>query len=309
MAAGRPADALPLVQEVLEGFKTRLGPDHPDTLRAMNNLGGVFREAGRPAEALPLFEEVLKARRARLGPNDAATLRTMDNLALTYRDLGRLQEALPLHEEAFKGFQTQLGPEHRETLIYMSNLAAAYLASKMPEKALPLVNDYLAAQRKRWGPDHPQLAANQAQVGLMLVKSGQYAEAENVLRESLKIRESRLPDDWATFNTKALLGASLLGQRNFTEAEPLLLAGYEGMKQREGKIPAAGRIRLVEAVQRLVQLYEAWDRPEQAQAWRTRLQEERDAKGGVDQRPRPVDVVGAVQLGEQQGMQLAPDAG
>jgi hypothetical protein len=109
----------------------------------------------------------------------------------------------------------------------------------------------------------------------MLLNHGLYVEAENILREGLKIREAKLPDDWTTFSSKALLGASLLGQQKYAEAEPLLLAGYEGMKQREGKIPAAGKTRLVEAVQRLVQLYEAWDRPEQAQAWRMRLQEAR----------------------------------
>jgi len=31
------------------------------------------------------------------------------------------------------------------------------------------------------------------------------------------------------------------------------------------------------------------------------------AKGGVDQRPRPVDLVGPVEFGQQQGMQLLPD--
>ena len=51
--------------------------------------------------------------------------------------------------------------------------------------------------------------------------------------------KSRIPDDWLTFNARSLLGGSLLGQKKYAEAEPLLLSGYEGMKQREDKIPAA----------------------------------------------------------------------
>jgi len=47
-----------------------------------------------------------------------------------------------------------------------------------------------------------------------------------------------------------------------------LLAGYEGMKQREAKIPEQGKPRLTEAMKRLVQLYEARDQPEKAAAWR-----------------------------------------
>ena len=52
-------------------------------------------------------------------------------------------------------------------------------------------------------------------------------------RECLLIREKTEPDAWTTFNTKSLLGGSLLGQKNYSGAEPLLLAGYEGMQERE----------------------------------------------------------------------------
>ena len=59
------------------------------------------------------------------------------------------------------------------------------------------------------------------------------------MRECLLIREKTEPDAWTTFHTKSLLGGSLLGQKNLPPdaAEPLLLAGYEGMKAREAKIP------------------------------------------------------------------------
>ena len=48
-----------------------------------------------------------------------------------------------------------------------------------------------------------------------------------------------------------MLGGALLGQKKYAEAEPLLLAGYEGMKQREAKIPPEGKVRLTEALERL----------------------------------------------------------
>ena len=59
-----------------------------------------------------------------------------------------------------------------------------------------------------------------------------------MLREVLAIREKVRPDAWTTFNTKSMLGEALLGQKRYAEAEPLLLAGYRGMKERE---PAASR--------------------------------------------------------------------
>jgi hypothetical protein len=66
-----------------------------------------------------------------------------------------------------------------------------------------------------------------------------------------------------------------VGQRKYSEAEPLLVEGYEGMKQRAAKIPPQGKIRLTEALQWLVQLYSAWDKPEQAATWRRELEAQR----------------------------------
>ena len=39
------------------------------------------------------------------------------------------------------------------------------------------------------------------------------------------------------FNAKTLLGGSLLGQKKYPDAEPLLLAGYEGIRERETSYP------------------------------------------------------------------------
>jgi hypothetical protein len=43
------------------------------------------------------------------------------------------------------------------------------------------------------------------------------------------------------------------------------------MKQREAKIPAQGKVRLTEALERLVQLYDAWGQKDKADEWRKRL--------------------------------------
>ena len=82
------------------------------------------------------------------------------------------------------------------------------------------------------------LASDLAELGRDLVRQQKWAEAEPVLRESLKIREAKLADNWVTFHTRGVLGESLVGQKKYSEAEPLVVSGYEGMKARESKIPA-----------------------------------------------------------------------
>jgi hypothetical protein len=107
---------------------------------------------------------------------------------------------------------------------------------------------------------------------LTLEKSG---EAEVFLRECLTIREKAKPDTWTTFNTRSLLGGALLGQQKFAEAEPLLLDGYRGMKEREASIPPEATSRISEALERLVQLYEAHGNTSETARWRRELEEAR----------------------------------
>ena len=102
---------------------------------------------------------------------------------------------------------------------------------------------------------------------------GTHPATEPYLRECLTIREKKLPDDWVLYNTKSLLGGALAGQKKFQEAEPLLVEGYSGMKDREANIPPAAQPRLPEAIRRLVDLYTAWDRPEEAAKWQAILEE------------------------------------
>jgi hypothetical protein len=64
-----------------------------------------------------------------------------------------------------------------------------------------------------------------------------------------------------------MLGGALLGQQKYAEAEPLLLKGYEGIKQREKMIPPQGIIRIPEALDRLIDLYTATNKSDEVKKW------------------------------------------
>ena len=116
--------------------------------------------------------------------------------------------------------------------------------------------------------DSPQPAQAWAVYCLSLVKAKSFHEAELLLRDCLAIREKKQPDDWRTFNTQSMLGGALLGQKKYADAEPLLLKGYEGMKQREKTIPQQGATRIPEALDRLIELYTATDKRDEVKKWR-----------------------------------------
>ena len=112
-----------------------------------------------------------------------------------------------------------------------------------------------------------------AQVASELLKCDQFVVAEEMLRESLAIREKKEPEAWTTFNTMSMLGGALLWQKKYAEAEPLLLKGYEGIKARLPQSPGADaprlamQQRLTEALDRLIELYTALGKPEEVKKY------------------------------------------
>ena len=68
------------------------------------------------------------------------------------------------------------------------------------------------------------------------------------------------------------------GQKKYAEAEPLLKASYEGMKAREKMIRPQRNAGLMEAAERLVQLYEATGNAAEAERWRKELAQRKAAE-------------------------------
>jgi hypothetical protein len=95
-----------------------------------------------------------------------------------------------------------------------------------------------------------------------------YGDAEGLLSECLRMCQQKEADAWTTFRTQSLLGAVLLGQKKYADAEPLLVQGYQGMRAREARMPSASRFELTQALERLVQLYQSWGKNALADKWR-----------------------------------------
>jgi tetratricopeptide (TPR) repeat protein len=180
-------------------------------------------------------------------------------------------QAVRLNERVLELCKTRLGPDDPATLWSMGNLAETYQTVGRLDQAERLLGDLSERVRRLDRPKTADTADLLAKFGKTLLALDRYAEAEPVLRECLAIRAEKLPDDWLRFNAVSMLGGALLGQKKYAEAEPLLLQGYEGMKQREATIPPGRKVRLPEAAERLVRLYEATGRPDEARAWRAKL--------------------------------------
>jgi tetratricopeptide (TPR) repeat protein len=271
-------EAIALYEHVRNAEMTILGADHPHTLRTMGNLATAYWSTNQLEKSVPLFEDVLKRQEAKLGRQHPDSKATIGNLGVNYKDGGRVLEAIPLLEEAY-----QARHECPALRAFGVQLLDTYVKGRMTIETAELVQEQLAEVRKTVPQVSPQLAGVLAQYGSTLLKVKAWANAEPLLRECLAIREKAEPDAWTTFNTKSILGQALAGKEQYADAEPLLLAGYAGLKKNEAAIPPQAKIRLIEALQRLVDFYNATVQAEKADEWQKKLEETKIA----EEKPKP----------------------
>jgi hypothetical protein len=184
-------------------------------------------------------------------------------------------------EKVYALKKATLGPNHTDTLFTMLNCARAYQRAGKLDEADRLLSDLLARRSKRKDSiGEVQTARVLEFLSINALLQDRNTEAEERARASLALYEKNEntlcdDDDLRRFYVMNLLGGILLAQKQYAEAEPPLLQGYEGMKQREWVITAPWRYRLTEAGERVVRYYEETNQPEQARAWQERIKRDR----------------------------------
>ena len=256
----QPAEAEAVVRESL-ALRRKLFPgDHPDLTRSMQFLGEILAEQGKLAEAETLLREGLEMGRRMHGGDGLAMAN--DGLARVLERQGKLAEAETLYRKAVELGKKHLGEDHPEVVTYLSKLAGVLHHAGKLDDAEAVEREALAILRKRSGNEDPNTANSLATLITTLLANGKFAAAEPLARECLALREKNPPGDWQAFHAQSLLGGSLLGQRQFTEAGPLLRTSCDGLRQRADKIPPASRAVVEEACRRLAQFTEASNQPQ-----------------------------------------------
>jgi serine/threonine protein kinase/tetratricopeptide (TPR) repeat protein len=274
---GKPDLAIPLLDAVLALGKPRQGAGHHETLTTLNNLAKAHHDAGQLDRALTLFVEARQIIQAELTADHPLALTTTNNLAKAYQDVGRLDLALPLFEQAAAGVEKRQF-RHDKARRIMLNTIAGYELAKNFATAESWRRKWLDHIKEKLGSQSLAYADELTGLGENLRQQQKHAEAEAVLRDCLAIRDKKEPDDWRTFNTQSMLGGAILGQKKYAEAEPLLLKGYERMKERETTFPPTVATRIPEAIDRLIDLYTETNEPDKVKKWQAERAKYPDSK-------------------------------
>jgi len=154
----KPA-ALEAASAVLRVYHADLGPLHPCTLVALNNLSIYQRELGPVDEALRMVDTALHAMRDKLGPDHPFTLICAINKASCLHNAGDLDAAASLQRETLDRLQKTLGIRHPDTLVCEGNLAITLRDSGRGAEAVTLQRQVLATMTEVVGADHPNVGA------------------------------------------------------------------------------------------------------------------------------------------------------
>jgi tetratricopeptide (TPR) repeat protein len=303
--------AEPLLAEALEGQSQTMGEDHRETLETRQALGQLYAGTNRRRQAEQIFAGLIETSHRANGEEHPFTVGTMNMLGNLYSAAERYADAERTYLQVQAIQKRVRGEEHPNSLNTMASLAALYLRQERDAEAMPLLVKLaataprvlgqqdsisrfslvqlavLARKERRYAEAEPlwskvieirRFGARAdtpalANLGFVRIQLGKYAEAEPVIREALTADEKNLPGSWDILRDRLLLGASLAGQTQFADAEPLLIAGFEGLLRRKNGMPPESRFWLDDAGPLIVRLYQDWGKPDQAAAWTRRLRE------------------------------------
>jgi serine/threonine protein kinase len=261
-----------LFAEAVEGG-TRKYPNDRETLWAMQDYGGYLIWYGKLDQAKDLLTRCLD-RCKTLDDQDPLPVLVRALLCWAYFCQNDLAAAELHGNEALKGVRI-LGDRYPFRADVIARVARVYQMQGRWDKAVPLIDELQ--------PIGASASALELR-GRALLAEKKYAQAEGPLRESMKMNASEPLRSVPFFFAQRELGASLLGQKRYADAEPLLVKNYESSKwlsERPRRDPWPSERRLqVETLEWLVQLYDDWGKPDEAAKWRKELEAVRRLAGG-----------------------------
>jgi tetratricopeptide (TPR) repeat protein len=216
----------------LEASEQLLGPEHPDTLGTVDNLGVLFRAMGEYGKAEAFFNRALKAEERLLGPEHPDTLSTVDNLGVLFRAMGEYGKAEIFFNRALEAEERLLGHEHPKTLITVGNLGALYKSIGDYGKAEAFYKRALEASERLLGPEHPETLNIVGNLGELYGMMGEYRKAETFHNRVLEARERLLgPEHPDTLITIANLGGQYQSMGDYGKAEAFYIRALEDLER------------------------------------------------------------------------------
>ena len=217
---GEFREAEPIVREALKEREAALGPEHPDTLSALEHLADVLYREGKDVEAETTYRLLVTREEKVDGPDHPNTVVARINLAAVLDDEGKYAEAEAEDRTLVKIEERLLGPEAPNTLGIRTNLANALDSEGKYAEAEAENRAVITLEEKALGQRDPETLNTRIDLGNVLVHEARYVEAETEYRAVIDLDDEALgPEHFFTLETRTGLAEALSHQGKYADAE------------------------------------------------------------------------------------------
>jgi tetratricopeptide (TPR) repeat protein len=120
---GRDEEAVKIYRRALATSEAVLGPEHPDTVRALGSLGGLLDRLGSSEESLSMLERAVAASEKRFGSTHVRLISPLSSLAEAYARRGDLGRARASFERALSLILAAHPPQEQDAAVIKGSLA------------------------------------------------------------------------------------------------------------------------------------------------------------------------------------------
>ncbi|NUS14570.1 MAG: tetratricopeptide repeat protein [Streptomyces sp.] len=181
--SGQVAAAADHLGQLAAETHRHLGPDHPHTFAARNNLARWRGEAGDVAGAVEALAALVDDMVRVLGPDDRNTLASRNNLARWRGEAGDPDGAVAEFTALLRDLVRVLGPDHPDTLVVRNNLARKRGEAGDQDGAAEAFATLLEDRVRVLGADHPYTLATRSHLAGLRAGAGDAAGAAEAFAE------------------------------------------------------------------------------------------------------------------------------
>jgi tetratricopeptide (TPR) repeat protein/predicted Ser/Thr protein kinase len=297
-------------REVWQARQQLLGPEHPETLAALQGYQITLYQSAHCKEAEQIARYILSIRERTLGPDHPYTIYALDSLGASVGFQGDYAQAEAICREELRRRDRNGSPKYARA-VAVKELALYRIMQGDPGEADRLMTKDVLLAARELGPTNPMTLHLQRVLARALAEEGCFVEAEALARSTLEERLLQARDPEGDGRTMLILGRALAQQGRLEEAEPLLQASLpllcEHIRTKDasavlaanwlgaiqvarGAYPDAEQLLLPDSDQlfspaaqlspteirlatgNIVSLYDAWGKPEKAAQWRKKLE-------------------------------------
>ncbi len=188
LALGRAERAELLFRRATELRTEHLGPEDPETVTSLTNVGEALHDQSRHEAAESVFVRVRAIEERRFGAEHPRVARAFLNLAATYRALGRFEEAESLYVRGLELDRRIFGDRHLEVARDLGNYAVFLSEVGRYDEAVEAHRESLAILRESPEAGATDVARAIGNLGEALKYRGDLEEAERLSRECVDVR-------------------------------------------------------------------------------------------------------------------------